>query len=95
MCYCSCITKQPGVNYTENGAVLCVFRLFLHQPQSIYNLCNDREMKECISRAEAVNIKANGLLKSDVDDYKLLSDAMLTFEQIEGVFTRPPPMVTR
>lgn len=42
-----------------------------------------------------VNSKADGLLHKGVNDYKLLSEARLTLDQIEGVFTNPPPMVPK
>lgn len=46
-------------------------------------------------RSEAVNSKADGLLRKGIDDYKLLSEVRLTLDQIEGVFTNPPSMVPK
>ena len=55
--------------------------------------CAYRDLEECVAKAKAVNSKADSLLRND--DYTLLKDVKLTLDQIEGIFTRPPPMTPR
>lgn len=68
---------------------VCVYRSFL----AVCFFFSD--LKDSILRADAVNSKADGLLRKGVDDYKLLSEVRLTLDQIEGVFTNPPPMAPK
>ena len=52
-----------------------------------------RDLSDNVTLAEALNSKADMLLHRD--DYTLLREVKLTLEQIEGVFTNPPPTTPR
>jgi hypothetical protein len=53
----------------------------------------DRDLHENIEKSKAVHSKVETVI--NMDDYALLKESSLTMDQIEGVFTNPPPTQPR
>ena len=53
----------------------------------------DRDLHENIEKSKAVHSKVESVIT--MDDYALLKESLLTMDQIEGVFTNPPPTQPR
>lgn len=51
------------------------------------------DLRDCIERASVVYQRSDELVQRD--DFVLLSEAKLTLDLIEGVFTNPPPTIPR
>lgn len=52
-----------------------------------------RDLHENIEKSKAVHSKVESVI--NMDDYALLKESSLTMDQIEGVFTNPPPTQPR
>lgn len=52
-----------------------------------------RDLHENIEKSKAVHSKVEDV--TVMDDYTLLKESLLTMDQIEGVFTNPPPTQPR
>ena len=76
------------------------------QQQQVYDTCSylpthplllvytyDRDLRENVEKSRAVHRRVEGVIEED--DYALLQDSVLIMDQIEGVFTNPPPTQPR
>ena len=54
---------------------------------------DDRDLRENVEKSKVVHSKVESVIRAD--DSALLLDSTLTMNQLEGVFTNPPPTQPR
>ena len=79
-------------HHTVNSVCCGNFGVF-HVTHQNYAKQLHRDLHENIEKSKAVHSKVETVI--NMDDYALLKESSLTMDQIEGVFTNPPPTQPR